>query len=141
MNYTETVNMIHPFARKGQAFLSICDFKPTWHSEYFESFPCQFHRVGREINSDVIRAVPRKLNAVSSYSTPDLKNIFPTEGPEPCNNRYVPVATLITFPGDLLEIPSTVIFRRPRRLAGVCIPEILYLYDVDLLHNALWKCV
>src|SRR5207248_4039712 len=141
MNYPETINMIHAFVRKGQAFLSICDFKLTWHSEKFESFPCQFHGVSREVNSDIICAVPRKLNAVSSYSTPNLKNIFPTERPELCNNRYVPVATLITFPSDLLEIPSTVIFRRPRRLAWVCIPKILYLCDVDLLHNALWKRV
>src|SRR5215467_11764824 len=141
MNYTEAINMIHGFVRKGQAFLSICDFQATWHSEYFEPFPCQLHGVGREIDSDVIRAVPSKLNSVSSYSTPDLKNILPTERPELCNNRYVPVATLITFPSDFLKIPSTVILRRPRRLAGVRIPEILYLCDFDLLHNALWKRV
>jgi hypothetical protein len=81
MNYTEAINMIHGFVRKGQAFLSICDFKATWHSEYFEPFPCQLYRVGREIDSDVIRAVPRKLNAVTSYSTPDLKNILPMKDP------------------------------------------------------------
>src|SRR2546430_17330684 len=114
MNYTEAINMIHGFVRKGKAFLRICDFKATWHSEYFEPFPCQLHRVGREIDSDVIRAVPRKLNAVSSYPTPDFQDILPTKGCEPSHNRYVPVATLITFPSDFLEIPSTVIFRRPR---------------------------
>jgi hypothetical protein len=71
--------MIHTFIGERQAFLSVCDFKSTRHFEYFEAFTCQFHRVGRQINSDVMRPVPRKLNPVSSYSTPDLKDIFPAE--------------------------------------------------------------
>src|SRR4029450_9191778 len=112
MNYPETIDMSHTFVGKRQASLGVCDFNSTRHSEYFEPFACQFHGVGREVNSEVTRAVPRKLNAVSSYSTPDLKDIFSTEGPELCNNRYVPVTALITFPSDLLEIPLGIIFRR-----------------------------
>src|SRR6266496_6832950 len=106
--------MVYACVRKRQSFLRICNFDLAWHPEYFEPFSGEFYGVWRQINSDIVRSVPRKLDPISSYSTPDFKHIFPTKRVELGNYRHVPFAALESFPGNLLKISTSLcLLRQP----------------------------
>src|SRR6266516_3769711 len=122
--------MVYACVRKRQTVLSVCDFKLTWHPEYFEPLSGEFYGVWRQINSDIVRSVPRKLDPISSYSTPDFKHTFPTKRVELGNHRHVPFPTLKPFSGNFLKISTPLRLLGEARLARICIPETSYVGNI-----------
>src|SRR6266480_2487999 len=112
VNDPEAVNMVETIIRKGKPFFSIGDFESARDPEQGKTLLCKLYRPRRQINPHVVCSISCELDTISRYATSDFQHVLLTKRGEPGHDRYVPLATLITFSGDVLEISSAVLFGR-----------------------------
>src|SRR6266550_5441767 len=112
VNHPKAVNMVEAIVREGKTFLTIGNFKSASHAEQTKALPCELYGLRRQVHSGISCSIPCELETIRAYTTPDFQDILPTKGCEPSHGWYVPVATAITFSGNVFEIPTAVLFRR-----------------------------
>src|SRR6266550_474287 len=108
----KAVNMVEGIIGERNRFLSIRNFESARDIEQVKTLLCELDRLRSQINPHVACSISCELHAICRYAAPDFQDILPTKRGELSYDRYVPLAALITFSGDVLEIPSAVLFGR-----------------------------
>src|SRR5262245_19635714 len=112
MNHPEAVNVIEAIVSKGKALLSIGHFKSAGDAEEAKPLGCELYRLWRQIHPSIPCSVLCELETIRAYTTPDFQDVFPAKRGKPSHCRYMPLPTLITFSGNVVEISPAIIFRR-----------------------------
>src|SRR5206468_2176554 len=82
--------------------------KSPWYAEYFESLSAEFDGAGCKINSNVVRSILCKLDAVGPHAASNFENALPSKTVKLCNHWNMPFTTQKSLPRDLFEVLASV---------------------------------